>query len=314
MKPHLTGLRNLRVVFLGMDSLFTRASLQAVARRCRLVGIVEALQPKAADTDNSHLRSFAERRGLPHFLLKREGPRAVEFLQTLRPDIMCVASFSQVIRPEEFQIPPLGTINLHPSALPKYRGPNPYFWQHHEMDLNGAVTVHVVDDGVDTGDILLQDRFSIPLGASFSEVFQRSLQAGPPLMIRALALLAGGEAIRHPQRHLPCPVYARYVQPSERLAQWDAWPIERVWHFLRGTHDDWPFLPLPQGLAGRWAIGPMQQESCAQSPGSIVQDGDGYYVAHRQGKIRLRLIPPPSRATASLLRQARCLKRAIEWW
>src|SRR5262245_52152239 len=149
-------MRDLRVVFLGMNSLFTLVPLRAVERRCRLVGIVEAAP---TDAPVSHLEHFARRRRLPHFTLKRGGPRATEFLHALHPDIMCVASFSQLLRPEEFQIPPLGTINLHPSALPKYRGPNPYFWQHHEMDLDGAVTIHLVDEGIDTGDILLQDHF-----------------------------------------------------------------------------------------------------------------------------------------------------------
>src|SRR5262249_33727252 len=178
-------MRDLRVVFLGMNSLFTLVPLKAVERRYRLVGIVEAAPPSPAssltretEVESRHLEHFAPRRRLPYCVLKRGGPRATEFLQALHPDIMCVASFSQLLRPEEFQIPPLGTINLHPSALPKYRGPNPYFWQHHEMDLDGAVTIHFVDDGIDTGDILLQDHFPIPLGATFRDVCQRSLRLG----------------------------------------------------------------------------------------------------------------------------------------
>src|SRR5262249_33728001 len=117
---------DLRVVFLGMNSLFTLVPLRAVERQYRLRGIVEADPTRATDTQSAHLEHFARRRRLPHFVLTRGGPRATEFLHAVRPDIMCVASFSQLLRPEEFRIPPLGAINLHPSALPKYRGPNPY--------------------------------------------------------------------------------------------------------------------------------------------------------------------------------------------
>ena len=224
-----------------------------------------------------------------------------------------MASFSQLLYPEEFQIPPLGTINLHPSALPKYRGPNPYFWQLHEMDLDGAVTIHLVDEGIDTGDILLQDHFPIPLGATLRDVSQHSLRIGAASMVRAVELLAGGLATPRPQRHLPCPLYARFVEAPQHLMQWDAWPIERVWHVLRGTHDEWPFLPLPDS-AGRWAIGPMRRDVPAEAPGTVSRDDDGYYVAHAQGKIRLDLISPPSRPMALLRRHARRTRQAIRWW
>ena len=247
-------MRDLRVVFLGMNSLFTLAPLRAVERRCRLVGIVEAASTRGGNAHSHHLERFARRRGLPHFVLKRGGPRATPFIRALRPDVRCMASFSQILHPEEFQIPPLGTINLHPSALPKYRGPNPYFWQHHEMDLDGAVTVHFVDEGIDTGDILLQNQFLIRLGATYRDVSLRSLRIGTASMIRALELLAGDRATRRPQRHLPCPLYARFVESPEDLVQWDAWPLERVWHFLRGTHDKWPFLPLPDSVGDRKSV------------------------------------------------------------
>jgi len=312
-------MRDLRVVFLGMNSLFTLAPLRAVERRCRLVGIVEAALPSRAspstrgeEAQSRHLERFARRRRLPHFVLKRGGPRATQFIQALRPDVMCMASFSQILRPEEFQIPPLGTINLHPSALPKYRGPNPYFWQHHEMDLEGAVTIHFVDEGIDTGDILLQDHFPIRLGATYRDVSLRSLRIGTASMLRAVELLAGGLATRQPQRHLPCPLYARFVESPSHLVQWDAWPLERVWHFLRGTHDKWPFLPTPDSV-GRWAIGPMRRDVPAQAPGTVSRDDDGYYVAHAQGKIRLNLISPPSRTMTLLLRHAHRVRQAIRW-
>src|SRR5262245_17570380 len=305
-------MRDLRVVFLGMNSLFTLVPLRAVERRCRLVGVVEAASSRGKEAESRHLDRLARRRGLTNFVLKGGGPRATQFIEALRPDVMCMASFSQILRPEEFQIPPLGTINLHHSALPKYRGPNPYFWQHHEMDLDGAVTVHFVDEGIDTGDILLQDHFLIRLGATYRDVSLRSLRIGTASMIRALGLLAGDRATRRPQRHLPCPLYARFVESPEDLVQWDAWPLERVWHFLRGTHDKWPFLPLPDSV-GRWGIGPMRRDVPAQAPGTVSRDDDGYYVAHAEGKIRLDLVSPSSRTMTMLRRHAQRVRQAIRW-
>src|SRR5262249_23754273 len=100
-------MRDLRVVFLGMSSLFTLVPLRAVERRHRLVGIVEAAPPSQAsshthakEAGSTHLEQFARRRRLPHFVLERGGPSATEFLRSVRPDIMCVASFSRMLRPE----------------------------------------------------------------------------------------------------------------------------------------------------------------------------------------------------------------------
>src|SRR5262245_50104088 len=133
-------MRDLRVVFLGMNSLFTLAPLRAVERRCRLVGIVEAASTRGDDAQSPHLGRFARRRRLPHFVLKRGGPRATQFIQAL-PSGRHVYG---IVQPDpcsrrNFRFLRWARSTFTPRALPKYRGPNPYFWQHHEMDLDGAV-------------------------------------------------------------------------------------------------------------------------------------------------------------------------------
>lgn len=307
------ALRDLRIVFMGMSHIFARTVLRAVARRCNVIGIVEAL-PKEETEGNSSLSGFAKHRRIPYLPLKRQDLHLKEFLERLAPDVACVSSFTHILKPEEFRIPRLGTINLHPSALPKYRGPNPQFWQAHEMDLDGATTIHFVDDGIDTGDILVQEHFSIRLGSTFMEIFNQSLKVGTGCMIRALELLAAGRTIPRPQREMACPLYARLIGPSEQLIQWEQWPIERLWHFLRATHEKWPCLPLPDECKGRWMIGPMERGLCKKPAGNIGQDHSGHYVAHSEGKIRLKLIAPPSRVEGFLLNKARELKHRIEWW
>jgi methionyl-tRNA formyltransferase len=308
----------LRMVFIGMSRFFTRAPLRAVAARCSLVGVIESGPADFSLADggtsgwSSHLKTFASHRGVPHFLLRRGGERAVEFLRRLHPDVVCVACCEQLLRREEFEIPALGAINLHPSLLPRYRGPNPYFWQSHQMDLEGGVTIHQIDEGIDTGDILLQRRFPIRPGASFLEVFQASLRAGSDAMVRALELLVAGEARAVSQKHLPCPLYARIVKPGEQLVDWDTWPIERAWHFLRGTQYDHPCLAAKPGF--RWSVGAIEPARASVPVGTIGRDGGGHYLAHGEGKIRLGLHRHPNLADRLLRPPARRLRRAIEWW
>jgi methionyl-tRNA formyltransferase len=312
------GIKELRVVFAGMSRFFTRPVLRSVAAQCSLVGIIEAAPATYAPRHggknrwSSHLQAFARHRGTPYFLLRRGGERAVDFLRGLEPDVVCVAGSEQLLRRQEFEIPRLGAINLHPSLLPKYRGPLPYFWQSYEMDLDGGITIHQIDQGIDTGDILIQARFPIRLGASFLEIFQDSLTIGSDAMIHSLKLLATGQIQRRSQSQLSCPRYARFVAAGEELVDWQSWPIHRVWHFLRSTHDQHPFLPVDPG--SRWSIGQMVSSRAAVPPGTIARDERGYFIAHGEGKIRLTLHRRPGSAHRLLLPVAQRIRRTIEWW
>ena len=77
-------------------------------------------------------------------------------LLKLNPDIMIVASWGEKFSKETFSIPKIATLNVHPSLLPKYRGPNPYFWTIKNQEQSSGVTIHLMDENFDTGDIIMQ--------------------------------------------------------------------------------------------------------------------------------------------------------------
>lgn len=81
------------------------------------------------------------------------------WVKSLSPDLIVVYSMSQLLKENIYSIPRFGTINLHPSYLPEYRGPNPIFWMYYNMEKQGGVTVHYIDQGEDTGNIILQKRY-----------------------------------------------------------------------------------------------------------------------------------------------------------
>ena len=87
------------------------------------------------------------------------------------------------------------------------------------------------------------------------------------------------------------------VRPYEPLIDWNLWPLERVWHLLHGMHERTKLLPPPPGVNASWSIGPMVRGPVNEiMPGDIARDAAGHFVAHREGKIRLQLIPEPSLA------------------
>jgi len=296
----------LRVVFFGTSSDFTLLPLQKVALSQRLVGIVESGPRGCRENRLPALRRagewmaylagkpslwvYAQRRKLPYFYLCRGQEEALRiFIESLHVDIGCVASFNQLLPPEIIRLPRLGMINLHPSLLPKYRGPNVWFWQYYENDRQGGVTIHHLDEGEDTGDILKQSSIPIAIGMDVNALRKNAIRLGTHLMVEALDDLSAAEARPQPQRDLPCPQRGRYLKPGEDLFHWQRWGLEHCYHFLRGLASRYKLLNRTHGFWGLfpWKATGMEMTRC-ESTGKILQDGRGFYFAHPQGKIRLR--------------------------
>jgi methionyl-tRNA formyltransferase len=196
-----------------------------------------------------------------------------------------VASCSQVLRDAALSAPRLGAVNLHPSLLPKLPGPNPWFWHYYFMEAVGGVTAHRMTARADAGPILRQERFSTPLGMEFEDRERQAGLTAGRCALKALEDLAAGAPGR-PQAGGET-FYARRVKRGERLIDWEGWPLERVWHVLKGTRAWLDALP-PTGGWRRWSVGEKEPGPPAPA-GRISRDGRGWYVGHRGGKIRLGL-------------------------
>jgi methionyl-tRNA formyltransferase len=88
-------------------------------------------------------------------------PAFVDQVHHLGVDLIIVAAFSRILKAQLIEAPPLGCINVHPSALPRYRGPNPFYWVLARHEEKTGVTIHYIDEGIDSGNIISQREFSI---------------------------------------------------------------------------------------------------------------------------------------------------------
>jgi methionyl-tRNA formyltransferase len=179
-------------------------------------------------------------------------------------------------------------MNLHPSLLPSYHGPFPWFWQYHDFISEWGATVHQIDEGQDTGPILKQEPVSIPLGTDITEAMKIMGAVGARLFVVVLQEIARGTLRPTPQplHRLP---KARIVERHERFIDWQSWPIERVWHFMRGTHpwSDAVDYPRIGHRSATWKIGDYERCQNEREPGVVLMDELGYFVSHHEGKIRL---------------------------
>lgn len=240
-----------------------------------------------------HLEDIAKSRKIPYYYMNNGSDSNLQkWVQDIGPDLIVVHSMSQLLKANVFTIPRFGTINLHPSLLPKYRGANSWFWMYYCMDLNPGVTVHYIDAGEDTGDIIYQEAFDISLGTRFLKLRNYAIQKiGVPLLLKSIDAIANGIAPRIQQPAKSPTERARNISKNEAIIAWDEWGVKRIWHILRGTSQWLNAIPQPNGVYSgqHWDI--EEYESCNMydyKPGRIYREGNRTFVACRDGKIYLK--------------------------
>jgi methionyl-tRNA formyltransferase len=231
---------------------------------------------------------------LPYRLIySSNDPGLLEWVEALEPDLIVVHSMSRLLGKELFSLPRYGSINLHAAYLPEYRGPNPCLWQYVDMERRPGVTVHYIDEGEDTGDIIFQERVEIPVGIKSPARLDKLVGAvGVRLLLKAVKGIEDGTAprIRQPARSPTS--RARNLRPDEHatLIDWALWPGLRVWNVLCGTESWLNALPPPPGWCSgsRWIIGKFEANACAgHVPGVIYKEGGRHFVATKDGRIHL---------------------------
>lgn len=160
----------LRVVIVGYGEMFTNLIAGTLDANCEIAGVFRNEMVKynpiirelkdvfAPSLDYNYIQSYNLQE------ISARGVNTKEFkkaLIKLNPDIVLVGSWGEKISKDIYDIPKIATINAHPSLLPKYRGPNPYFWVIKNQEQTTGVSFHLVDGDYDTGAILAQEEIKI---------------------------------------------------------------------------------------------------------------------------------------------------------
>jgi methionyl-tRNA formyltransferase len=278
MKPRGRARKDLpRVLFLGTFGEFSLLPLAALLDQGFRVSAVVVPRSGPADPHLPGVRRVEPSRTSPSALLEapatpnivhlaweREIPvlevgwlRDAECraaLEPHRPDVLCVACFPQILPEAILHWPRFGCLNLHPSLLPAYRGPAPLFWMFRSGEEHAGVTIHIMDAGVDSGDILFQEAFEIPAGITGAELQRECGRRGARLMAEAVRRLPSGTLPRMKQP--PGGSYHSWPQPSDFEAPVTR-PARWAYNFLRGA-SDWAPVTIPianHRFRARHAIG-----------------------------------------------------------
>jgi methionyl-tRNA formyltransferase len=232
----------LRIIFMGTAEL-SCASLQALIDSpefevCAVVTQPDRPKGRELKLQPSPVKELANQAKLP--LFQPERARSLEFAATiheLRPDLVAVAAYGQILPKELLDLPRFGCVNVHTSLLPKYRGAAPIQWAILNDEPETGVTIMKMDVGLDTGDILAQDRTPILPQDNAATLHDRLARMGAELLVRTIPDLVSG-------RILPAQQPAEGVSLAPKIRKQDGkieWsqPARFVWNRVRGLVP-WP--------------------------------------------------------------------------
>ena len=193
------------------------------------------------------LKGFCKNKKIPYFLLTKINSEECEkWIHEKKIDLLVIHSMSQLLSRNIWSIPKYGTINLHPSSLPKYRGPNPLFWTYYFFEKKGGITIHFINEGEDTGDIIAQKEFDIPPGEEISNINENFIfKLGVPLLLSSIEAIENGEVFAVSQDTKSSPTMrAKNLTDEEylQIIDWKSFDVERVWHILRGFINHKPLI------------------------------------------------------------------------
>jgi methionyl-tRNA formyltransferase len=284
----------LRIVFMGTAELAC-ASLKALLDSLHFEIPAVVTQPdrsrgRGLKLQPSPVKTIAAAAGLPVWQPARASdPDLVAGLAALRPDLLVVAAYGQILPQAMLDLPRFGGVNVHASLLPKYRGAAPIQWAILNDEAETGVTIMKMAAGLDTGDIL--SRRSIPiLPEDNSATLHEHLAAlGAELLVPTILDYTSGRITPQPQVESEAS-HARKITKEDGRLDWTK-PARTLWNQVR-AFTPWPgaFTTLSENSARRLLkiLRATIEDNRHGAPGEILQaDKTGLVVACGQGSLRI---------------------------
>ena len=217
------------------------------------------------------LKATAERLRRPCYFVPDVNEAAfVRTVGAAAADLLVSMSFDQIVRAAIRRAAPLGFINCHAGALPFYRGRNVLNWALLNGERRIGVTVHHVDDGIDTGDIIEQDFFDVAPDDDYGAVLEKAYVQCPVTLMKALRALRSGAARRTPQSAIHgVGTYFPRRREGDEWIDW-SWPSQRIHNFVRAIA---PPGPGARAMLRDTCIAVLKTHLVANAPDYIATPG-----------------------------------------
>lgn len=202
----------MRVVFFGDgENIFSNRHFHALLETdARIVTVVDAPKVNWRSTNTTDPGEFescvewAEKNGVPVVRSKNPNtPETVRILAALDPDLFVAVGYTRLIKDSLLSIPRLGAVNFHASLLPAYRGKHPLYWALQNRELLVGLTVHFMDSGLDTGDILYQVEVAVREDDTVASLYARIMDRSTELVSRLIGDAENDNLRGTPQEDFP---------------------------------------------------------------------------------------------------------------
>src|SRR6185437_15363666 len=269
----------LRIIFMGTPD-FAVASLAALVNAgANVIAVVTAPDKPAGrgmQLQSSAVKQYAVDNGLPVLQPEKlKNPAFLEDLRALQAELQIVVAFRML--PEAvWNMPPMGTVNLHGSLLPQYRGAAPINWAVINGEPVTGVTTFRLKHAIDTGNILLQERFPISEDQTAGEVHDKMKMIGAGVLVRTIDGLVDGSLHETPQENPPDLKPAPKIATETCRIDWNK-PAREVHNLIRGLS---PFPTAFTTLDGRMLKiyrSEIEIKPPAVAPGIHDTDGKTYF-------------------------------------
>lgn len=287
----------MRVVFMGTPD-FSVPTLQAlIDSGYDVVGVfTQPDRPKGrgGKVQMSPIKELALKHDIPVFQPLKMRLDGLEPLRELRPDICVTAAFGQILSQDVLDVPPMGTVNVHASLLPRHRGAAPIQWSILCGDKVAGVTTMFSDKGIDTGDMLLKAETPISEDDTAGTLTDRIAQLGADLLIETLRQLEAGTCPRETQNHDES-TYDPKITKELGLLDFSE-GTERCLLRVRAM-SPWPcaYTELAEGVLKVWRA--RRAENAGSAPAGTVLSAnkkDGLVIATADGAMELCEIQAPN--------------------
>lgn len=229
----------LNIVFMGTPD-FAKESLQAIYNAGHSIQLVitNIDKPKGRGMKMvySPVKEFAIEKDIP--IIQPEKVRGnvelIDKIKSLAPDVICVVAYGKILPVELLEIPKKGSINVHGSLLPKYRGAAPIQWSVLNGDKETGITTMYMDAGMDTGDMILTKKVEIDEDDTTGTLWEKLAKIGAELLVETLDMIEKNEAPRKPQMGEPS--IAPMLNKEMAKIDWENQKATDIHNLVRGLN------------------------------------------------------------------------------
>lgn len=258
----------MKIVFMGTPD-FAKESLEAVYNAGYNIELVITNQDKPKGRGMkmipSPVKEYAQEKNIPieQPIKIKNNEEILKKIKEINPDIICVVAYGKILPKEILEIPKYGSINVHGSILPKYRGAAPIQWAILNGDKTTGITTMFMDEGMDTGDMLLKEEVEIGEDETTGELWQRLSKIGAKLLVQTIQEIEKGNIKRENQTGEFS--YAPMLTKEMAKISWNNQTASQIKNLVRGLN---PIMGAYTILNGKkikfWKVDNLSEEKLIQ--------------------------------------------------